>query len=292
MIPRLKEQYDKKIVIDLQKKFSMKNKLMVPRVTKVVLNMGLGLDANDKKIVQNSLEDVSLISGQKPIITKFKKSISNFKTRKGTAAGIKVTLRSNKMYEFIDRLVNIALPRIKDFRGLSMSGFDNFGNYSLGIKEHIIFPEIDFDKVNQIRGMDITLVTTGRDKKTTLALLEAMNFPFIKKIEKKGINWGDMAKTSAIQRNLKRIRLVKKFLKKRESLKKIIKNKKLPLEERFAAQLKLAKIPRNSAKVRIRNRCEITGRPHGVYRKLRISRIALRDLASKGKIPGMTKSSW
>ena len=292
MIPRLKEQYDKKIVIDLQKKFSMKNKLMVPRMTKVVLNMGLGLDANDKKIVQNSLEDVSLISGQKPIITKFKKSISNFKTRKGTAAGIKVTLRSNKMYEFIDRLVNIALPRIKDFRGLSMSGFDNFGNYSLGIKEHIIFPEIDFDKVNQIRGMDITVVTTGRDKKTTLALLEAMNFPFIKKIEKKGINWGDMAKTSAIQRNLKRIRLVKKFLKKRESLKKIIKNKKLPLEERFTAQLKLAKIPRNSAKVRIRNRCEITGRPHGVYRKLRISRIALRDLASKGKIPGMTKSSW
>ena len=292
MIPRLKEQYDKKIVIDLQKKFSMKNKIMVPRVTKVVLNMGLGLDANDKKIVQNSLEDVSLISGQKPIITKFKKSISNFKTRKGTAAGIKVTLRSNKMYEFIDRLVNIALPRIKDFRGLSMSGFDNFGNYSLGIKEHIIFPEIDFDKVNQIRGMDITLVTTGRDKKTTLALLEAMNFPFIKKIEKKGINWGDMAKTSAIQRNLKRIKLAKKFLKKRESLKKIIKNKKLPLEERFAAQLKLAKIPRNSAKVRIRNRCEITGRPHGVYRKLRISRIALRDLASKGKIPGMTKSSW
>ena len=292
MIPRLKEQYDKKIVIDLQKKFSMKNKLMVPRMTKVVLNMGLGADSNDKKIVQNSLEDVSLISGQKPIITKFKKSISNFKTRKGAAAGIKVTLRSNKMYEFIDRLVNIALPRIKDFRGLSMSGFDNFGNYSLGIKEHIIFPEIDFDKVNRIRGMDITLVTTGRDKKTTLALLEAMNFPFIKKIEKKGINWGDMAKTSAIQRNLKRIKLAKKFLKKRESLKKIIKNKKLPLEERFAAQLKLAKTPRNSSKVRIRNRCEITGRPHGVYRKLRISRIALRDLASKGKIPGMTKSSW
>ena len=188
MIPRLKEQYDKKIVIDLQKKFSMKNKLMVPRVTKVVLNMGLGLDANDKKIVQNSLEDVSLISGQKPIITKFKKSISNFKTRKGTAAGIKVTLRSNKMYEFIDRLVNIALPRIKDFRGLSMSGFDNFGNYSFGIKEHIIFPEINFDKVDSIRGMDITLVTNGKDKKSTFALLEAINFPFNKKTEKKKAN--------------------------------------------------------------------------------------------------------
>ena len=292
MISRLKEQYDKRIVIDLQKKFSMKNKLMVPRITKVVLNMGLGADANDKKIVQNSIEDISLISGQKPIITKFKKSISNFKTRKGTTAGIKVTLRSNKMYEFIDRLVNIALPRVKDFQGLSMYGFDNFGNYSFGIKEHIIFPEINFDKVDRIRGMDITLVTTGKDRKTTFALLEAMNFPFSKKIKKKGINWGNMAKTSMIQRNLKRIKLVKKFLKKRESLKKIIKNKKLPLEERFAAQLKLAKIPRNSSKVRIRNRCEITGRPHGVYRKLKISRIALRDLASKGKIPGMTKSSW
>ena len=179
MIPRLKEQYEK---------FSMKNKLMVPRIVKVVLNMGLGKESNDKKIVQNSLEDISLISGQRAIITKFKKSISNFKTRKGTPAGIKVTLRSNKMYEFIDRLVNIALPRIKDFRGLNMSGFDNFGNYSFGIKEHIIFPEIDFDKVNSIRGMDITLVTTGKDKKTTLALLEAMNFPFSKKEEKKGIN--------------------------------------------------------------------------------------------------------
>ena len=292
MIPRLKEQYDKRIIIDLQKKFSMKNKLMVPRIAKVVLNMGLGADANDKKIVQNSIEDISLISGQKPIITKFKKSISNFKTRKGTTAGIKVTLRSNKMYEFIDRLVNIALPRVKDFQGLSMYGFDNFGNYSFGIKEHIIFPEINFDKVDRIRGMDITLVTTGKDRKTTFALLEAMNFPFSKKIKETGINWGNMAKTSMIQRNLKRIKLVKKFLKKRESLKKIIKNKKLPLEERFAAQLKLAKIPRNSSKVRIRNRCEITGRPHGVYRKLKISRIALRDLASKGKIPGMTKSSW
>jgi len=292
MIPRLKEQYNKKIVVDLQKKFSMKNKLMVPRIKKVVLNMGLGPDSNDKKIVQNCIEDITLISGQRAVITKFKKSISNFKTRKGTTAGIKVTLRSNKMYEFIDRLVNIALPRIKDFEGLNVNGFDNFGNYSFGIKEHIIFPEINFDKVDRIRGMDITLVTTGKDKKAAFALLEAMNFPFRKKINKKEINWEKMAKTSSIQRNLKRIKLVKKFLKKRENLKKIIKNKKLPLEERFAAQLKLAKIPRNSAKVRIRNRCEITGRPHGVYRKLKISRIALRDLASEGKIPGMTKSSW
>jgi len=292
MIPRLKEQYKKKIIIDLQKEFSMKNKLMVPKILKVVLNMGLGADANDKKKLQNCIEDMSLISGQKPVVTKFKKSISNFKTRKGTVAGVKVTLRKNKMYEFIDRLVNIALPRIKDFQGLSVNGFDKSGNFTLGIKEHIIFPEINFDKVDRIRGMDITIETSGKDKESVLALLEAMNFPFIKSKKEKEINWETMAKTSAIQRNLKVIRLVNKFSKKRKKLKKIIKNRKLPLDERFNAQLKLAKLPRNSAKIRIRNRCEMTGRPRGVYRKLKISRIALRELASKGIIPGMTKSSW
>lgn len=188
MIPRLKEYYDKKIVIDLQKKFSMTNKLMVPKIIKVILNMGLGADSNDKKIVQNCIEDISLISGQRPIITRFKKSISNFKTRKGSTAGVKVTLRANRMYEFIDRLVNIALPRIKDFQGLSIHGFDNYGNYSFGIKEHIIFPEINFDKVDRIRGMDITLVTTSNDKKISFALLDAMNFPFIKKNKENQIN--------------------------------------------------------------------------------------------------------
>ena len=188
MIPRLKDIFEKKIVGDLQKKFSMKNKHMVPQFSKVVLNMGLGLDANDKKKLQNCIEDMSLISGQKPVVTRFKKSISNFKTRKGAVAGVKVTLRKRKMYEFIDRLVNIALPRIKDFQGLNPKGLDNFGNYTFGIKEHIIFPEINFDKVDRIRGMDITLVTSGKDKKTTLALLESMNFPFTKKNKIKGIN--------------------------------------------------------------------------------------------------------
>tara|TARA_Y100000590_G_scaffold311488_1_gene351944 strand:- start:761 stop:1327 length:567 start_codon:yes stop_codon:yes gene_type:complete len=188
MIPRLKEQYEKKIIIDLQKEFSLKNKYMVPKITKVILNMGLGSNASDKKILQNCIEDMSLISGQKPIVTRFKKSISNFKSRKGTPAGVKVTLRKNRMYEFIDRLVNIALPRIKDFRGLSDKGFDNFGNYTFGIKEHIIFPEINFDKVDRIRGMDITLCTTCADKKISFALLKAMNFPFSKTKDKKEIN--------------------------------------------------------------------------------------------------------
>ena len=139
--------------------------------------MGLGEDASDNKKLKACIEDLSLIAGQKPVTTKFKKSISNFKTRKGSNAGIKVTLRSNKMYEFIDRLINIALPRIKDFRGLSSKGLDSSFNFSFGIKEHIIFPEVNFDKVEKIRGMDITLVISSKNKQGTLELLKAFNFP-------------------------------------------------------------------------------------------------------------------
>ena len=181
MIPRLKELYKKEIQADLKSKLGLKNDLMAPRLEKVVLNMGLGANANDKKIVQNCIEDMSLISGQKPVITKFKKSISNFKTRKNTNAGLKVTLRKNKMYEFIDRLVNIALPRIKDFRGLSANGFDKFGSYTFGVKEHIIFPEVNFDKADKIRGLDITIVISSLKKEHSVELLEKLNFPFIKK---------------------------------------------------------------------------------------------------------------
>ena len=180
MIPRLKEQYDKEIVTSIQKQFSMKNKLMVPKLIKVVLNMGRGTEGNDKKKLKSCVDDMSTITGQHPVVTKFKKSISNFKTRKGTPAGVKVTLRSNRMFEFVDRLVNIALPRIKDFQGLSEKGFDKFGTYTLGIKEHIIFPEFNFDKVDRISGMDITIVMSGNDKNQSLALLKAMNFPFVK----------------------------------------------------------------------------------------------------------------
>ena len=180
MIPRLKELYFGKIQSELKEKLLLKNKLMGPKITKVVLNMGLGLDGNDKKIIASCTNDLSQISGQKPVLTKFRKSIANFKTRKDTSAGLKVTIRNDNMYEFIDRLVNIALPRIKDFRGLSTKGIDKFGNYSFGIKEHIIFPEVNFDKVDKIRGMDITIVTSSLEPKHTLALLEQFNFPFIK----------------------------------------------------------------------------------------------------------------
>ena len=175
---RLKEIFTKEIRPNLKQKFGYKNHYMVPEIQKVVINMGLGIDGNDSKILKSSQEDLGAIAGQKPIITKFKKSISNFKTRKNTNAGLKVTLRKNKMYEFIDRLVNIALPRIKDFRGLSANGFDKFGNYTFDVKEHIIFPEVNFDKVDKIRGLDITIVIKAISKNDSLELLKKLNFPF------------------------------------------------------------------------------------------------------------------
>ena len=178
---RLKNIYEKEIVGKLMGKLSLKNKHDVPKVEKIILNMGLGEDASDGKKLKACAEDVAMIAGQKPIITKFKKSISNFKTRKGSNAGVKVTLRSHKMYEFIDRLVNIALPRIKDFRGLSAKGIDNSNNYSFGIKEHIIFPEVNFDKVDKIRGLDITIVTSSKNKQGTIELLKEFNFPLNEK---------------------------------------------------------------------------------------------------------------
>ena len=178
MTPRLKEIFKKNIVPSLKTKFGYKNIHMGPKIEKIVINMGLGLDGNDSKIIKSCENDLSLLTGQKPVVTKFKKSISNFKTRKGSNAGVKVTLRSNKMYEFIDRLVNIALPRIKDFRGLSLKGFDNFGNYTFGVKEHIIFPEVNFDKVEKIRGLDISIIISSKSKEHSLELLKKLNFPF------------------------------------------------------------------------------------------------------------------
>ena len=183
MTPRLKEIYQKNIVQDLKNKFGYKNINMGPKIEKIVVNMGLGLDGNDSKILKACEHDLALLTGQKPVLTKFKKSISNFKTRKGTNAGLKVTLRKNKMYEFIDRLVNIALPRIKDFRGLSERGFDKFGNFTFGVKEHIIFPEVNFDKVDKIRGLDITIVIKSNSKDHSLELLKKLNFPFKNKGE-------------------------------------------------------------------------------------------------------------
>ena len=177
MEPRLKSLITNEINPSLKEKFGY-NMYMGPRIEKIVLNMGLGLDGNDTKILNSCMEDLANLTGQKPVITKFRKSIANFKTRKNTNSGLKVTLRKNKMYEFIDRLVNIALPRIKDFRGLSSNGFDKFGNYTFGIKEQIIFPEVNFDKIDKVRGLDITIVIKSINRKHSYELLKKLNFPF------------------------------------------------------------------------------------------------------------------
>ena len=178
MIPRLKITVNNEIEPTLKEKFGYKNLYMGPRIQKRVLNMGLGLDGNDQKILKSCQEDLANITGQMPVVTKFRKSIANFKTRKNTSSGLKVTLRKNKMYEFIDRLTNIALPRIKDFRGLNPKGFDKYGNYTFGIKEHIVFPEVNFDKVDKIRGIDITIVIKCLKIEHSYELLKHLNFPF------------------------------------------------------------------------------------------------------------------
>ena len=177
-IPRLKQHYNDVLRGELTKEFGYANPMQVPRLDKVVLNMGIGEAVADFKKVQAAAGDLALIAGQKPVVTKARKSIATFKLREGMAIGAKVTLRQNRMYEFIDRLVNIALPRVRDFRGLNPKSFDGRGNYAIGLKEHIIFPEIDYDKVEDVLGMDIIVCTTARTDDEARALLKGLNFPF------------------------------------------------------------------------------------------------------------------
>lgn len=179
-VPRLKQRYENEIVKAMTEKFGYKNRLEVPRLEKVTLNMGVGEGSQDKKKVQTAAEEMELIAGQRPVITKAKKSIAQFKLREGMPIGCKVTLRRDRMMEFVDRLVTIAMPRIRDFRGVSARSFDGRGNYNFGVKEQIIFPEIAYDQIDAIRGMDITITTTAKDDKAGRALLEAFNFPFRK----------------------------------------------------------------------------------------------------------------
>ena len=177
-VPRLRAQFDKEIRGKLVEQFGYTNALQVPVLEKVVLNMGIGEAVNDRKKVELAAADLALIAGQKPVVTHSRKAIATFKLREGQAIGAKVTLRKSKMYDFIDRLVNIALPRVRDFRGLNPKSFDGMGNYSLGLKEHIVFPEIDYDKSGETWGMDITICTTAATDDEARALLTAFNFPF------------------------------------------------------------------------------------------------------------------
>ncbi len=177
-IPRLRTQYETSIKAELTKQFGYKNVMQLPKLEKIVLNMGVGEAVNDTKKVKAAAADLELIAGQKPVITHARKSIAGFKVRENMPLGVKVTLRKQRMYEFLDRLVNIALPRVRDFRGLNPNSFDGRGNYSLGIKEHIIFPEIEFDKSGETWGMDVTVCTTASTDDEARALLTAFNFPF------------------------------------------------------------------------------------------------------------------
>ena len=177
---RLKDIYRKTIVPKLAKELAIKNPMEIPKITKITVNMGVGEAVADKKVMDAAVSDLTKITGQKPLVTKSRQAIASFKIRAGLPIGAKVTLRGERMYEFLDRLINIAMPRIRDFRGVSPRSFDGQGNYSMGVKEQIIFPEIQYDQIDQIRGMDITITTTAKDNRQGRALLEAFNFPFRK----------------------------------------------------------------------------------------------------------------
>jgi large subunit ribosomal protein L5 len=179
--PRLKDKYLGEVVPALKQKFTYKSVMQVPRIEKICINKGMGIAVSDKKLIDVALEEITTISGQKAVSTKSKKAISNFKLRENMPIGVRVTLRGDKMYEFLDRLVSIALPRVRDFRGISAKGFDGRGNYTLGVKEQIIFPEISIDKVNKISGMDITFVTTANTDEESYELLKALGMPFTTK---------------------------------------------------------------------------------------------------------------
>ncbi|MCE2969621.1 MAG: 50S ribosomal protein L5 [Burkholderiales bacterium] len=175
---RFQTQYREKVVPDLMKKFGYKSVMQVPRIAKIALNMGVGEAVNDKKNIDMAVGDMTKIAGQKPVVTKTRKAIANFKIREGLAIGCMVTLRGTRMYEFLDRLITVALPRVRDFRGVSGRAFDGRGNYSLGLKEQIIFPEIEYDKIDKLRGMNISITTTAKTDEEARALLAAFRFPF------------------------------------------------------------------------------------------------------------------
>lgn len=177
---RLKELYKSEVVAKLQEQFGYKNVMEIPRITKVTLNMGVGDATSDKKLIDNAVADLEKLSGQKVVVTLARKSVAGFKVREGWPIGCKVTLRADRMWEFLDRLVDISIPRVRDFRGLNPKSFDGRGNYSMGVREQIIFPEIDYDKVDRIRGLDITVTTTAKTNEEGLALLSALQFPFKK----------------------------------------------------------------------------------------------------------------
>ena len=261
--------------------------MQVPRIEKIMLNMGVGEAVADKKIMDNAVGDMRRSPGQKPLVTKSRKSIATFKIREGYPIGCKVTLRGARMYEFLDRLVNIAMPRIRDFRGISGKSFDGRGNYNMGVKEQIIFPEIEYDKIDAMRGMNITISTTAKtDEEGKSAALGIQ-------ISVQELRNDHMAKTALINRDQKRRKTVKKFAAKRAELMAIVNNQKLVPGRALRSAAETAETAAEcESPVRLRNRCALTGRPRGVFRKFGLARGKLRDIAMRGEIPGVIKASW
>jgi len=279
----LQDTFNNEIAPKLMNDLGIKNIMAVPRLKKVVINMGVGEAAIDKKYLESAKSDLTAIAGQQAIITYARKSVASFKIREGWPMGCKATLRGKRMYDFIERLINVAIPRERDFRGLNPKSFDEQGNYSMGIKEQIIFPEINYDNIDKIRGMDICINISANNKTDAKALLQALNFPFRSWI---------MTRKSIVARQKKREKIVAKFKNKREQLKSIFQNMNNSYDDRMAAYQKFQNLPRNASPSRLVRRCSITGRPHAVYRKFGLSRIKLREAAMRGEIPGLTKSSW
>lgn len=281
----LKKEYAERIAPALMKQFNYTSAMQIPVLKKIVINQGLGMATADKKIIDVAINEISAITGQKAVATVSKKDVANFKLRKKMPIGVMVTLRRERMYEFLEKLIRVALPRIRDFKGIE-SKFDGRGNYTLGVQEQIIFPEINIDSIDRILGMNITFVTTAKTDEEGYALLKEFGLPF-KNAKKRLIQYG---KRTMKAREVKRAKMVAKYAEKRAALKKIV-NTGDPVEAFEAAQ-KLQRIPKNANPIRLHNRCKLTGRPKGYMRQFGISRIQFREMASSGLIPGVKKSSW
>ena len=253
---RLKTQYQEQIRPALMERFGYTTPMQAPRITKVTVNMGVGDAKQDSKVLEAATDQLATITGQRPSVRRARKSIAQFKVREGMPVGIAVTLRHERSYEFLDRLMSVAIPRIRDFRGLNPRAFDGRGNYSLGVREQIIFPEVDYDEIDQVRGLDITITTTAATDEEAYALLEALGMPFSR----------DGRPQAAADRYL---------------------------EEHMAKTSQRVRQQRTPKyKTRGYTRCRRCGRARAVYRKFGVCRICLRELAHNGYVPGMTKSSW
>ena len=252
---RLKTRYIEEIRPALMEQFGYSTPMQAPRITKVTVNMGVGDAKQDSKVLEAATDQLATITGQKPNIRRARKSIAQFKVREGMPVGVAVTLRHERSYEFLDRLMSVAIPRIRDFRGLNPRAFDGRGNYSLGVREQIIFPEVDYDEIDQVRGLDITITTTASSDEEAFALLEALGMPFAREGRPAGGS-NDVEEPMA----------------------------------KLSQRVRQQRTPKY--KTRGYTRCRRCGRARAVYRKFGICRICLRELAHNGYIPGMTKSSW